>query len=126
MKYYAIYEITGTGSKKLVGYVSREQRSLDRLADNAEGIPVISPESAAKKLGCMMAENRKWCVMEGNKNLVGASFGSGSRHNKFYNDSCIDNYAILHEQAEKLSAMVEKLEKQVKQMEKNKTISEII
>ena len=113
MKYYAIYEITGIRSKKLIGYVAPEQSSLDKLADNAEGVPAISPGVAAEKLGRMLAENRPWTVMEDDKKLVGASFGFGSRHDEFYNNSCIDNYAILKSQSEKLSKTVKKLSKPV-------------
>ena len=113
MKYYAIYEITGIGTKSLVGYVAPEQSSLDRLADNAENIPAISSGIAAGMLGRMLAENRPWTVMEGDEKLVGSSFGSG-RHDEFYNDSCIDNFAILKAQVEKLSEKIRLLVKPVK------------
>ncbi len=113
MKYYAIYEVTGIGTRALVGYVAPEQSSLDRLADNAGNVRVISPEVAAGKLGRMLAENRPWTVMENDEKLVGSSFGDGSRHDEFYNDSCIDNYAILKSQTEKLSETARKLAKPV-------------
>lgn len=114
MEYYAIYEITGIGTKELIGCVAPAQSSIDRLADNAENIPAMSPEIAAGKLGKMLAENRPWTVVKDNKELVGSSFGSGSRHDEFYNDSCIDNFAILKAQVEKLSETAKKLAKPVK------------
>jgi hypothetical protein len=114
MEYYAIYEITGIGSKELIGFVAPAQSSMDRLADNADDIPAISPEVAAGNLGRMLAKNRPWTVLKNNEDLVGSSFGSGSRHDEFYNDSCIDNYQILKAQAEALVEMNRKLARPVK------------
>ncbi len=95
MEYYAIYEITGIGSKELIGYVAPAQSSIDRLADNAESVPAISPEVAAGKLGRMLANNQPWTVLKNDTKLVGSSFGSAGLHDDFYNESCIDNYQIL-------------------------------
>ena len=113
MDYYAVYEITGIGTRALIGYVAPAQKALDRLADQAESIPAISAVAAADRLGKMLVKNQPWTIMKNNETLVGSSFGDGNRHDQFYNDSCIDNLAILTSQAKRLSETTRQLSKPV-------------
>ncbi len=109
MEYYAIYEITGIGNKEIIGYVAPAQNAIERLAANANDVPAMSAIEAAGQLGRRLAKNDRWIVMKNDAELVGASYGN----REFYNDSCIDNFAILNAMAERLAEITAKLAKRI-------------
>ena len=113
MSVYRIYDLTNLSEQKLIAVIDTGASALDNLGSIAEGVPAISLDAAATRLGQMLNRGIPWCVYRADER-VAESYNGEMPHDSFCNLSPISSRGIEKAQLESMKRSRMLLERRLK------------